>query len=630
MPALVKRILLRGAALLALVALSALGAWSLLRNPVEYTPQERPHPPAESHNPSITSVPPPRPSDAFLGSRVCAECHEEIAQLYASNPMAHSTARVSEAAPVEDVTNAEFLIPPSTHGNLRVRYYVEQAADGVYHHETAFVPGGEDVYDQRVPVHFEVGSGKRGRSYITNRDGLLFMSPISWYSEKGRWDLSPGYSTNNQHFERRIRDGCLTCHVGRMAPVDGRQDCYESEPVIEGAIGCERCHGPGKEHVAFHTDTHAPDAVDPIVNPLELKPSQRDAVCYQCHLVGEERIPRFGRSDFDFRPGDDIIDIWTIFVLGTGISTDQSTEAVSQVEQMRSSACFLKGDGRLGCVSCHDPHANPTADSRVTFYRQRCLNCHAADDPECSLALERRLEVTAEDSCIDCHMPRIAANDIPHTSQTDHRVLQTYEGESDDIGNRRPPLKIFDDEALPPAERDRAVGMMMVVQAERNGKLRILATDAIRKLEAWVAAVPDDQDAAEMLGAAYLLTRDVDAACNVWKQVLEQNPDNESVLRRLVVTCHENDRPDEGVGYARRLIALNPWNDMYHGRLAHMLAQRGEFDEAIREGERAAELMPSDYWVQGWLAEAYRLAGQPERAAAHELARDLLAPRVRP
>jgi Doubled CXXCH motif (Paired_CXXCH_1)/Cytochrome c554 and c-prime len=621
----------RSVIVLGVLAVLAVGGWSLLRNPVSFDENDSTEPrndPAPANSAVVER--PARPSEAYAGSNACADCHAEIFKLYQSHPMAQSLAHVSDAEPIEDyVDNPEFLFPPSTHVDVRVRYYVERREDCDYHHEVAFLPGSGELYDQTVPVQYEVGSGQRGRSYLTNRLGLLFMSPITWYSQRHRWDMSPGYIFNNQHFERRILDGCVTCHAGRMARIDGRPNCYDAaKPFLEMSIGCERCHGPGQEHIAIHRGQPVDGGRDPIVNPIDLEPARRDAVCIQCHLPGEERIPRYGRTHFDFRPGDHVIDTWTVFIKGTGMRGDQTTGAVSQVEQMLASTCYRKSDGRFGCVSCHDPHSIPAPENRLSFYRDRCLECHGNTDRECSQSLERRRNVTPDDSCIDCHMPRIAANDVPHTSQTDHRVLRSYHGEPP--AEREPGLRIFEDGTLPEAERDRALGMMLAMRGENVREFSVFAGEAISKLEPWVAVVPDDRDAAEMLGAACMLVDDVDRAYSIWKQILEEDPDNENVLKRLMVTCDEYDRPDEALVYARRLVELNPWDQTYQGRLAHMLARRGEYDEAIRAGERAVEVRPSDFWVHGWLAEVYRLAGKPQLAKEHEVARDLFAPKERP
>jgi predicted CXXCH cytochrome family protein len=621
------------AALLVAVAGVAGGYW-LLRSPVADVPDEvRDEVTSAGPMPAPIEAP-ARPSarhGGYLGSEACAECHAEIAAEYQSHPMSRSIARVNTASRIEsfedDVT---FLAPPSTRTDYRLRYGVEPGADCDYHFEQVIAPDGQVVADQKAPVEFAVGSGMRGRSYLVNRDGLMFMSPISWYSATNRWDLSPSYELNNLHFERRVFDGCLTCHAGQMAVVEGRSNCYDpDQPFREAAIGCERCHGPGEQHVRRHHGLAEAQAADPIVNPTDLEPRQRDAVCFQCHLTGERRIPRYGRGEFDFRPGDDLIDIWTAYVSGTGVAGDQTTEAVSQVEQMMSSRCYRESSGRLGCISCHDPHSTPAPEERVGFYRQRCLSCHGAVDPECGLPLEERRLANAEDSCVECHMPRIAANDVPHTSQTDHRVLARIA--SAPSSGTSVELAIFGDYpgALSDAERNRALGMLLVSLAEKSSKFRVHVLDAIQRLQPWVSAVPDDEIAAEALGIAYKLNNDLGAAYRIWRTILDSNPHNERVLSRLLECCDSTGHQDEALEYARRLVELNPWNHEYHGRLAHILAQQGELEEAIREGELAVSLNPSDYWLRGWLAEVYRQAGRPEQADEHDRAYRLLKPRPR-
>ena len=42
-------------------------------------------------------------------------------------------------------------------------------------------------------VRFALGSGTRGIAFLIERDGFLFQSPIAWFAQQGRWDISPGY-----------------------------------------------------------------------------------------------------------------------------------------------------------------------------------------------------------------------------------------------------------------------------------------------------------------------------------------------------------------------------------------------------------------------------------------------------
>jgi hypothetical protein len=355
-------------------------------------------------------------------------------------------------------------------------------------------------------------------------------------------------------------------------------------------------------------------------------------VCFQCHLFGEERILRYGRSHFDFRPGDQVLDVWTVFVRGseTADGSAGAAETASHAEQMLASACYRASDGRLGCVSCHDPHSIPAAEQRVSFFRERCLQCHAAGGAGCGLPVEQRVARSAADSCIECHMPRITGDDMPHIPQTDHRVLKSPEARRAVASRGRRLLRVFGDPEgkLPESERERALGLLIILQAERSEDPEEFLVEAISKLEPWVRAVPDDALAAERLGAAYALSHQMEAAYTTLRAALQHDPRNERLLQRLAMVCHETGRLEESLGYARDLVELNPWNHLNQGHLAQMLARRGEHRQAIEAGEWAVEVRPSDFRVRGWLADIYRRAGQPDQARAHETARQVLAPRT--
>jgi hypothetical protein len=574
---------------------------------------------AEAQAPvSVAAVKPPTPPQDYVGSESCRECHAELCDVFHAHPMGRSLARTSDA-PIEDYDDQTgFTTARGVRSSIELSYEIEQRNGEVLHHEIMRSGAGEVIYDLAVPVHYAVGSGQRGRSYLTNRDGLLFMSPITWYSQSGRWDLSPGYEHNNLHFGRRIVDGCLSCHAGHVAAAEDVPDRYESVPFFEESIGCEKCHGPGGTHVAFHLGD-AENATDSIVNPARLPLQQRDHVCLQCHLIGEHRLTRYGRSDFDFRPGDKLTDVWTIFVkaLDAG-EAGQATEAVSQAEQMLSSVCYRQSGMALGCVSCHDPHTLPLPENRVEFYRSRCLSCHGPEQSECSLPAEERLNTSSEDSCIACHMPSAGARDVPHVSQTDHRILRDPQA----VRTPREPsrqLQIFgmDDADIPEAELKRALAISLVRTAEQSGNA-VLSADAIRPLESWVAMAPDDLPALLSLGVAHWLLEDPWKAAQVWEAGLKLSPDNESFLRRMFVLYHETGQFEQAAEFGRRLVRQNPWDYEYWGRQSHILGQLGEYEPSAQAAERALRLNPSAVQIHNWLANVYGLLEQPDQRAHHQ------------
>ena len=154
--------------------------------------------------------------------------------------------------------------------------------------------------------------------------------------------------------------------------MEGTENRYR-EPIFQGhAIGCERCHGPGELHVndPETIDQEAPN----IVNPARLEPALRESVCQQCHLQGDTRIVRAGRRLDEYRPGLPLHRFESIFVKGP---SHGRTRFFGQVEQMYESRCFVASRGKMGCISCHDPHSLPSASEKVEYYRGRCMECHA-------------------------------------------------------------------------------------------------------------------------------------------------------------------------------------------------------------------------------------------------------------
>ncbi len=59
-----------------------------------------------------------------------------------------------------------------------------------------------------LPVRYLIGSGRYCRSYVVEVDGFLQESPLTWYTAKRQWGLSPGYDfAQHWSFERPIRVG---------------------------------------------------------------------------------------------------------------------------------------------------------------------------------------------------------------------------------------------------------------------------------------------------------------------------------------------------------------------------------------------------------------------------------------
>jgi predicted CXXCH cytochrome family protein len=64
---------------------------------------------------------------------------------------------------------------------------------------------------------------------------------------------------------------------------------------------------------------------------------------------------------------------------------------------LMQSACYIRSNGALTCLTCHDPHAR-TSEDRLS-YEAICLSCHQSTS-------QGSCPISARADCLNCHMPR--------------------------------------------------------------------------------------------------------------------------------------------------------------------------------------------------------------------------------
>ncbi len=549
----------------------------------------------------------------FAGSERCAECHAEISAKYHSSGMGQSLWRIGSETPLEDYDQHNSFSPDGRH-----HYSIARTAEGVFHHERLVDIDGKTIYDQAVKIEFVVGSGTQGRSYLFNRKGMLYMSPIGWYASGKKWDLSPGFKLPfHRRFSRRVPVACLECHAGQMN-LTSRTDVFDDPPFREIAIGCERCHGPGVNHIEFHQREKSVGS-DPIINPRRLDPERREDVCTQCHLSGEGRYLRDGSHFGGFLPGTRLEETYLIFVGGKRTTDDGRTRAVSQVEQMRSSQCYLGSEGRMGCTTCHDPHSGTPEEQRNAFYRGRCLTCH--HDQGCALQESERRIRQADDSCIACHMPRLDASDVPHTTQTDHRILRLPQTSSSPENQPDNTPELYDDaeKRLPEIVVARARGMWLAERAERYTS-RNFAEQSSRILKEVLALRPDDVEVLEALGTCAAIDRRTEESLSYCTRVLAMDADRERTLLTAATLQLNQGKIDEGRRSLEKYLEVQPNDASAWGRYSGLLSQLNEVHKAIDAARKSTDLDPSNPRTWSHLAELYKQVGDGQQ---EEICRDL-------
>lgn len=561
-----------------------------------------------------------RPGVSYVGDAACARCHTEIAQAYSSHPMGRSLAPAtgSEAAPW---ARSSAGLPIEQKG---VHYTIESRGHSTIHKSGRQDANGQSFATVEAEVKFALGSGTRGTTFLIDRDGWLFQSPISWFAQEQRWDISPGYGEFSTHadFDRAIQPDCLFCHSNRVRPVAGTVNRYAQPIFEEHAIGCERCHGPGQLHV--NRTGPSPERDMTIVNPADLAPSLRDSVCQQCHLQGSVRFPRAVREAFDYRPGLPLHRFLAVFLLKN--ERERGFEAVGHDEQMQSSRCFAASNGRLGCISCHDPHRSPPPAGKAAYYRNRCLACH--DTKGCSLSSAERVARGRGDDCISCHMPRPKIKNVPHTAATDHRILRKPTSQParlrDTTGQpTESPLidyhwPLLTDEERRDAARDIGVAQGWAARGLKSSPqvAKLAAIQALPLLESAVREHPDDLDAREFLGHALEILGRGEDAVRSFEEITRIEPNRELALRsagRLLMSLH---RPELARKKFESAIAINPWRAHYRLAHANACSQAREWQAALAACQDALRLNPEMIEARSLLIKCYLQSHQSEPADA--------------
>jgi hypothetical protein len=614
-----KAVLLAAGVGLALAVVVAF--WFLLSPPAPR--EEPPGPaPAASDDPRLTyrgryqNV---HPSVGYVGDAACAKCHKPIANAFHRHPMARTLQPVGQREPME-------RFGASAHNPfeaLGAHFRVERAGADLWHRVRWRGADGQPVAGLDLQVRYVLGSGARGRAYLLERDGYVSESPVSWFSHKKIWDSSPGFSAE-EHGGRPITRECLFCHANRVTPREGYRNRYETPLLPLGSgIGCESCHGPGRRHV------ESGGADFTIVSPAHLEPSLREAVCQQCHLKGAARVTRPGRKPLDFRPGLPLEEFWTVFVHA---SAGPSRKTASHVEQMYQSLCFQRSSakGKLGCISCHDPHRVIEPERRVGFYRHRCLKCH--QEHGCSQPEAERRKQEPQDSCIACHMPRYKTLNLVHVADTDHTVVRHRDKMGADPYKPRGPragIDLVDFHRKGSGGQDkegiRALGIALVTLAAEEEALAPVASQrAVELLERALEFFPEDAAVWESKAHALWMLRRPAEALASFQAALARGPERERSLVGAAQMSVVLGQGEAAVGYWRRAVKLNPWDPSYRQQMVDLLKGKGPSHELSEECRAWLKLDPGSAaarkaWVECLLGEGKKAEARAEFARLEAL-----------
>ena len=170
-------------------------------------------------------------------------------------------------------------------------YRLEARPNGFFQTGVLGTPPDAVSISQRFDI--VIGSGRKGQTYLYwGENDQLFQLPVSFWTAVG-WVNSPGYGDRTLDFSRPVLPRCLECHGSFFQPVIGAANRYRREGYVLG-VSCERCHGPGEQHIALNSAPNAKPAQQAIVNPAKLSRERQIDMCGLCHGgVGVAKMPPF-------------------------------------------------------------------------------------------------------------------------------------------------------------------------------------------------------------------------------------------------------------------------------------------------------------------------------------------------
>ena len=221
---------------------------------------------------------------------------------------------------------------------------------------------------------------------------------------------------------------CLTCHEGHAGfnkTLHGRK--VLSNPKLSNS--CESCHGPG----AAHAETG--DA-DKIVSPKKLDSAEQSKMCFQCHTNKNLTLWKTSHHNMG---GVSCLQCHSVHegdgrksLKKPGVFAEKSqTEACLQCHKKQKSDMRLAShhpipEGKMTCVSCHNPHGGVDGNLKADSSQELCAKCHTE---KAGPYANEHPPVT--DSCLNCHKPHGSANDkllkqaMPYLCMNCHKFPHT-------------------------------------------------------------------------------------------------------------------------------------------------------------------------------------------------------------
>ena len=318
------------------------------------------------------------PAAAYAGSAACKACHAEVYERWSKTRMANVLA--------DPKLHPEVILPDLTKADPLLTFKKE---------DIAFVYGTKwkQRYFQRVGDEY----------YPLNAQWDVTHQMWRPYNAAAGTDWWTKFypQANSGRPTGPLCDGCHSVNYN-----------IETKAVTEWNVGCEKCHGPGREHVNKPTRTN-------IVNPARLNYVQANNVCIQCHSQGQPLENPIQGKYYDwpvgFHVGLDLKTFWKLEEHKLGETTfTHFADGTAHKNRMQGNdfVTSVMYTHRVTCFSCHDVHGTANNADLSKPANVICLGCHSPNSPNGPRAatIEQHTHHkpgSSGNECIGCHMPKI-------------------------------------------------------------------------------------------------------------------------------------------------------------------------------------------------------------------------------
>ena len=333
---------------------------------------------------SVSSPQTNKPSTAranYVGDGACDSCHLE--KLAAFHQTAHAlTSRLPDKHSIlGSFTPNDNVVKTS---NPELLFRMKENGDGFF--ETALQGIAPYTTERAERIDLVIGSGGKGQTYLFWKGDQLFQLPISYWAQLG-WVNSPGYRDGVANFDRPIIPRCLECHATYFESAPPPANRYLKAGFVVG-ITCEKCHGPGREHMQRERSKAGTSSGSAILNPSKFERDRQMDLCAWCHAGAGTPL----EPSFSYIPRAPLSKYLEVTEPAPNAEVDVHG---SQVELLKKSRCFQSS--AMTCLTCHNVH---TVQHDPTAFSQRCLGCHKP-----GTAMFPKVGHQVASDCIKCHMP---------------------------------------------------------------------------------------------------------------------------------------------------------------------------------------------------------------------------------